>query len=170
MISKMLLVFIGITSTTIPAWAHDTGRDEVLNSSCETEMTVVFDSDRHEAYSAQIANYFSHLPIEFIELAITLVESEPTENLSALLEITRGVKDSDGKWVKKPLTESEIETLFSGVLQDIGVFTPGRLYNSRYVNRDPILFYEAALDLRRRMASDRMTREDIEMIGRVTIN
>lgn len=173
-IAKLVLC-ASILAAGASAWAHNSRKVSEpapveQAGGCDSELKLKPESLGHQTFVAQIQNYFSHLPPEYIDIAVTLVEYDPVENLSALLEITRGLKDSDGNWIKKPLAAFEIAILFENVLPDTGVFTPGRLYNSQEVNRDPIVFYESILDLHQRLADESLTEEDILLIGTVRLN
>ena len=159
------LVFLALSISAIPVFGH-----EAAPGPCDGQLKLKPDSERRQAYIAQLANYFSHLPEEHIATAVELSEFNPGENLNVLLEITRGEKDKDGHWIKKPLQSAEIENLFGRILPGVGPFAIARLYNSPLVDRDPVLFYESVIELYGKMARGLLTRDEMDLVGKFTVN
>lgn len=167
----IIQILVFLTSVSAPAGTSSKGTFRPLPGSCVANLKEMYSSKRLEALRTQYLSYFPNLSAAHGYEVLKYISYDP-EMLGIFLELTNGVRDTEGEFIKHPLEQVEIEILIDKLLPRTGGHLLPELYNSSLVSRDPVLLYESLLDLAQTIASNprQLTDAQRRMIYRKTLN
>ena len=126
---------------------------------------------RMRAYKQHIMEQLSHVAPDMRGVMAEVVMENPQENLSIVLDITRGVLADDGNTVvKPPLKPSEQLEVAGPLVIELGFQSLASIYNSPTVRRDPVQLYQTMVELVEKKRANQLSEDDLKLIGKITRN